>query len=108
MSQAIKAFLGIFFLMMLMLLGCEITGAQMSSVYARDYKAAVMAEISDSGCNQNVIDSCVAQAREDGYDLDVLVWEQNGHRIAEVTLEYEYRISFLNYTNRYKLRGYAV
>lgn len=108
MGQIIKAFLGIFFLMMLMLLGCGIVQAQMSSVYARDYKAAVMAEISDSGCNQKVIDGCIEQAKRDGYELNVSVWERDEGRIAEVTLEYEYRILFLNYTNRYKLRGYAV
>ena len=108
MSQIIKAFTGIFFFMMLMLLGCGIVGAQMSSVYARDYKSAVITELEDSGCNQFVIESCMEQAPKDGYVLDIKVMEKDGKRMAEVTLEYDYRIPFLNYTRRYQLKGYAI
>ncbi len=108
MSQIIKAFTGIFFLMMLMLLGCGIVSAQMSSVYARDYKSAVITELEDSGCNQFVIESCMEQAKKDGYGLDIRVLEKDGTRMAEVTLEYDYRLPFLNYTGRYQLKGYAI
>lgn len=108
MSQIIKAFTGIFFLMMLMLLGCGIISAQMSSVYARDYKSAVITELEDSGCNQFVIESCMEQAQKDGYGLDIKVIEKDGKRMAEVTLEYDYRIPFLNYAGRYQLKGYAI
>lgn len=108
MNQIIKAFTGIFFLMMLMLLGCGIVSAQMSSVYARAYKSAVVTELEDSGCSQLVIESCITQAQKDGYGLQIKVLERDGKRMAEVTLEYDYRIPFLNYTSKYKLRGYAV
>lgn len=108
MSQIIKAFTGIFFLVLLMLFGCGIVSAQMSSVYARAYKSAVVTELEDSGCSQPVIESCITQAQKDGYGLEIRVWERDGKRIAEVTLEYDYRIPILNYTSKYKLRGYAV
>ena len=108
MGQIIKSFMGLFFLVMLIMLGCGIIGAQLDSVQARDYKAAVITEISDSGCNQSVIESCISQAESDGYALEVVVFESNGRRMAEITLEYDYRIPFLNYRNKYQLRGYAV
>ena len=108
MSQVIKAFTGIFFLLSLMLLGCGIVGAQMGSVYARDYKSAVITELGDSGCNQFVVESCMEQAKKDGYGLDIKVMERDGKRMAEVVLEYDYRIPFLNYTKRYRLKGYAI
>lgn len=108
MGQVVKSFMGIFFLSVLVLIGCGIVGAQLSSVQARNYKTAVITEISDSGCNQQVINSCIHQAKEDGYGLAVVVRENNGKRVAEVTLEYDYRIPFLNYSSKYKLRGYAV
>ncbi len=108
MGQVVKSFMGIFFLVALVLLGCGILGAQMSSVQARDYKAAVITEISDSGCNQTVIDSCISQAVSDGYGLKVILYEYDGRKMAEVTLEYDYCIPFLNYKTKHQLRGYAV
>ena len=107
MSQIVKTFMGVFLLMMLLMLGCGIVSAQMESAHARDYQSAVLTELSDSGCNQKVIDSCMQQAKRDGYQLAVQVWERDGARTAEVTLGYEYRIPFLNYSRNYRLRGYA-
>lgn len=108
MGQIIKTFMGIFLVMTLLLLGCGIVSAQMESAYARDYHAAVLTELSDSGCNQKVIDSCQKQAKEDGYRLEVRRRESGGKQLAEVTLWYEYRISFLHFSKMYQLRGYAV
>lgn len=108
MGQVIKTFLGIFLLMLLLLLGCGIIGAQMESVAARNYHSAVVTELSDSGCDQSVIESCRYQAEQDGYQLKVQVCEQAGGRMAEVTLGYEYRIPMLRFHKIYQLRGYAI
>lgn len=124
MSQVIKAFTGVFFLMLLALLGSGIVSAQMDSAYARDYKEAVVAEIENSGCCENVMNACIVQAREDGYELTMTVYQSGEEPIVvgaeaegtimaenvemvEILLNYDYSIPFLNYMSRHSLRGYA-
>ena len=124
MSQVIKAFTGIFFLMLLTLLGSGIVSAQLDSAYARDYKEAVVAEIENSGFCESVMNACITQAREDGYELTMTVY-QSGEKpivvgskvdgdimaenveMVEILLNYDYSIPFLNYMSRHTLRGYA-
>ncbi len=124
MSQVIKAFTGVFFLMLLTLLGSGIVSAQLDSAYARDYKEAVVAEIENSGFCESVMNACITQAREDGYELTMTVY-QSGEKpivvgskvdgdimaenveMVEILLNYDYSIPFLNYMSRHTLRGYA-
>ncbi len=108
MSQVVKAFVGIFFITMFTMLGAGIVGAQLESAYARDYKESVIAEIENSDLSQQVIDSCIAQAKKDGYDLTVQVYKKKEGKTAEVCLSYEYRIGFLNYLSKHEIWGYAV
>ena len=124
MSQVIKAFTGIFFLMLLTLLGSGIVSAQLDSAYARDYKEAVVAEIENSGFCESVMNACLTQAREDGYELTMTIYQSGEEPIVveskvdgdimaenvemvEILLNYDYSIPFLNYMSRHTLRGYA-
>lgn len=124
MSQVIKAFTGVFFLMLLTLLGSGIVSAQLDSAYARDYKEAVVAEIENSGFCESVMNACLTQAREDGYELTMTIYQSGEEPIVvgskvdgdimaenvemvEILLNYDYSIPFLNYMSRHTLRGYA-
>ena len=124
MSQVIKAFTGVFFLMLLTLLGSGIVSAQLDSAYARDYKEAVVAEIENSGFCESVMNACITQAREDGYELTMTIYQSGEEPIVvgskvdgdimaenvemvEILLNYDYSIPFLNYMSRHTLRGYA-
>ncbi len=108
MSQVVKAFVGIFFIMVFTMLGTGIVGAQMESAYARDYKENVIAEIENSDLSRQVIDSCIMQAKRDGYDLKVQIYKKNEQKTAEICLAYEYRIGFLNYVSRHEIWGYVI
>ena len=124
MSQVIKAFTGVFFLILLAMLGSGIVSAQMDSAYARDYKEAVVAEIENSGFCESVMNACIMQAREDGYELTMTVYQSGKEPVilgnelrgeimaenvemVEILLNYDYSIPFLNYMSRHSLRGYA-
>lgn len=108
MGQIMKTFLGIFFLMLLALLGTGIVSAQMDSAHARDYKEMVVAELENSGCSRQVVEACVKQAKQDGYELSVSLYEEGNARSAGVCLCYEYRIPLLQYLGRQKIWGYAL
>lgn len=126
MSQIIKAFTGVFFLLLFVMLGSGIISAQLESARAREYKDAVVAEIENSGFNPNVMNSCIRQAGADGYQLKITVYQEGEQAVeinhagettasqfrnvtmAEVVLHYEYKIAFLNYSSSRSVRGYAI
>lgn len=125
MSQVVRAFTGIFFLMLLTLLGSGIIGAQLESSYARDYKEAVVAELENSGLSTTVMNACMRQARENGYELTLWIYQTGKEPVfldeeteevflteetemVEVLLNYDYSIPFLGYLSKHSLRGYAL
>ena len=77
---------------------------------AKEYKADVIAEIENSNFNPNVINGCIAQARTNGYELQVTnyVYDVN-HDIqtAEVVLKYAYTIPLLGIADTKTTRGIA-
>lgn len=108
MAQVVKSFLGLFFLLFLTVLGCGIISAQLTNSYAREFKGAVICELENSSCNQKIVSSCISQAKDKGYELQVILHENQGRRLAEVILEYKYEIPILGYKRICETRGYAV
>ena len=64
MSQVIKSFTGVFFLLLVVLLGTGILSAQMDASNAISYKADLVAELENSNYSAQVINGCIAQAIE--------------------------------------------
>lgn len=125
MSQIVKVFTGILFLMLLTMLGSGIIGTQLESSNARAYRQSVAAEIENSNFCKEVMMACISQAARDGYELTLYVYqtgeeciqmnEENEAQIevadiemVEVLLNYDYSIPFLNYKTRHCIRGYAI
>lgn len=121
MEQIIKAFTGIFFLMLLFSLGIGILSAQLQAEEAKEYKAAVVSELENSNFSPSVINGCISQAKEQGYELAITVYQTehimtyqdatardtSGAYMAEVVLHYPYEIGVLNSRNMHSIRGYA-
>lgn len=77
---------------------------------AKEYKADVIAEIENSNFNPNVIDSCVSQASEAGYTLQIANCtydEDNNVQTAEVVLSYSYKLPLFGITDTKSTRGIA-
>lgn len=77
---------------------------------AKEYKAAVVAEIENSNFNPNVIDSCIRQAGERGYHLQVQssIYDADYDiRTAEVILSYTYRMPLFGIEETKTTRGIA-
>lgn len=77
---------------------------------AKEYKADVVAEIENSNFNPNVINTCISQARQSGYTLEVRAGtydERNNMQTAEVILSYSYQIPLFGITDTKTTRGIA-
>ena len=77
---------------------------------AKEYKASVIAEIENSNFNQNVMNACIRQARQEGYILEITncIYDANmDMQLAEVLLSYEYAIPILGIKEIRTTRGIA-
>lgn len=95
MRQIVGAFSVLFVLMCNIFIGVGITAVSGEAAAAKEYKANVIAEIENSNFNPAVINSCIAAAQQDGYQLEVTdcvydVYQQM--QTAKVALHYQYRI----------------
>lgn len=110
MGQIIKTYLGLFFLLLMGLVGIGVVTAGVQSAAARNYHADVISEIECSNYNAGVIASCRQQAQDAGYDLKVktMTYDADGHVMtAEVILGYDYAIPILNLVTEHEVRGFA-
>ena len=62
MGQVLKTYLGLFFLLLIGLVGIGVVAAGMEAAAARDYHADVISEIECSNFNAGVIAACKSQA----------------------------------------------
>lgn len=110
MGQIIKTYLGLFFILLMGLVGIGVVTAGIQSAAARNYHADVINEIECSNFNEGVIEACRLQAQEAGYELKVktMNYDAAGHVItAEIILGYEYAIPVLNLITKHEVRGFA-
>ncbi len=110
MGQVIKAYVGIFFLLLVGLVGAGViaAGAQVSA--ARSYHADVVGEIECSNFSPSVIEACKQQAARAGYALEVkdVVFDASlNRRMAEVILTFDYAVPVLNLVSEHEVRGFA-
>lgn len=110
MGQVLKTYLGLFFLLIMGLVGIGVVAAGIEVTAARNYHADVISQIECSNFNAGVISACKSQAQERGYQLEIaeLVYDAEGNqRMAEVILSFDYTISILNLASAHEVRGFA-
>lgn len=122
MSQVIKSFMGMFFILLLLLLGVGVISAQMDVSDAISYKSDLVAQLENSNYSPEVINGCIEQAVQNGYEISIKTFTEGGSVkvyttpsagdttdvvMAEVVLTYPYQIGFLNSVTKHQVRGYA-
>ena len=110
MGQILKAYLGIFFLLIIGLVGIGVVAAGAEVSAARNYHADVIGEIECSNFNPAVVAACKSQAQESGYQLtiaDMVYDAESNQQMAEVILSFEYAIPILNLVSNREIRGFA-
>lgn len=110
MAQIVQFFTNIVLMLLGFFLCISITAGVFQSVRADEYKADVISELEDSNFNGNVINHCIIQASEAGYHLTVTPCEYDADGdlcLAEVVLEYSYKVPLLGMEENKQLRGIA-
>lgn len=112
MSTIIKSYIGIFLLLLAVFSMAGVMSANIDANNARDFHAAVIAEIEVSNFAPSVINACKSQAQSAGYQLLIdsnsIIRDEDGKAtLMEVILKYNYRIDFLGVISSQQIRGFA-
>ncbi|MGN0342763.1 MAG: hypothetical protein ACI4DO_08210 [Roseburia sp.] len=122
MEQIIKTYLGIFMILLMTVTGIGIVAAEVEVTRAREFKSDVIIELENSDYNVNVLNACMQQAQEIGYDLDITLYGKDGTAVnyepggtipsqgvnfAEVVLNYSYRTGPFGNFLQHSIRGYG-
>lgn len=110
MKHIIEGFSVLFVLMLNLCLTAGMLSITAKVAEAKEYKAAVVAEVENSNFNPNVITACIEDAKARGYFLEVTTccYEEDGKRqMAEVRLTYDYELPILGVFGQRMTRGIA-
>lgn len=124
MSQIMKAFMGIFLTMLLVVTATGMLGAFLQVAHAQDMHAAMIDEIENSNYARPVLSECFSAANKSAYSLQINLYMRNGGMItcdkvyhlpdstedvvmAEVVLSYPFQIAFFDIDIWQEIFGYA-
>lgn len=110
MKQIIGAFCTLLVLLMNIFICVSVSTASGQAAEAKEYKSSVIAEIENSNFNPNVINGCIAQASDAGYELQITscVYDENSNiQTAQVILSYEYNLPLFGLKSTKTTRGIA-
>lgn len=110
MKQIIGAFGSLFVLVLTLITCTTVTTASGAAAAAKEYKADVIAEIENSNFNPNVIASCIEQAADAGYELQITSCtydDDSNIQTAEVILTYNYEMPLFGIYDTKTTRGIA-
>lgn len=129
MSQIVKGFLGIFFIVLLAVSGLSISVSMLNASNAKTFKANMITEIENSNFNYDVINDCVSQGEELGYEIQLKIFTEDietgerktesitgssvssentkGAYMTEVLVTYVNRMNIFGIEDTHQLRGYA-
>ncbi len=107
MDVVVKAFMGVFFSMILVFLGVGIISASMEGRNANTFASECTTRISNSGFSQAVIEVCKRDAKRNGYELQVWTRQENTAMMptGEILLTYHNQIPLLGLEQEHQVRG---
>ena len=128
MSQIMKTFLGLFLILFMTAAGTGILSVFLSVTEAQSFYYMVLDELENSNYAQPVLEECLREADQKGYELVMTIYledgssvscsrvgeesaaytdEENAIRLIRVSLTYSYHLVFLNVGRTGQLAGYA-
>jgi hypothetical protein len=124
MSQVIKAFFGVFFVLFMSVVSAGILSAFMVVVDAQDIHASMIDEIEDSNFYPGILQDCFAEAEQAGYQIEITLYQEDYSQIvcssadmipadtsqvtsARVDMTFPFSVGFFGIWQQHTLSAYA-
>ncbi|MCR4673758.1 MAG: hypothetical protein K5675_02015 [Lachnospiraceae bacterium] len=107
MDTVLKAFSGVFMLLLLTAVSVGLIGACLSANAADSYYSDVSKRVSVSNFSDGVILECVNEAKEKGYELEIETSEVNGSgkRVGVGKMTYDFKIPIIGIEKEYLIES---
>lgn len=108
MKHGIEVFVQCIIIMFLTATSVFFLAASLQNQQARNYHATTVAKIEASAGSETVIQKCIADGREQGYEIvveDTLLYENVSYYYVKLT--YRYGIPFTKLIRSVDIEGYA-
>ncbi|SDB15362.1 hypothetical protein [Eubacterium oxidoreducens] len=123
MKEVFDVYVGFLFIILVSITSMSVITAGVEVREADAYCSAVVEELENSDFNKDVLNACLSQAEENGYEMTIITSDNAGNQntytnesgatstdgvtFAEVVLEYDFSINFLNADSSHTMRGFA-
>lgn len=124
MSQVMKAFMGVFMVLFLMVTATGVIGAFCQVLHAQNTHAIMIDHLENSDYANNVIKACFKMAQQEDYRLQLTLYsdteegkictgsadvpaDTSNITMVEVVLFYDIKITFFEVARQQQLFGYA-
>ncbi len=77
MSQIMKAFTGIFLVLILTLCSTGILGVFFQTMYAQNFHAAIISELEESNYSKGILKEAFERADKEGFRLEVILYQDS-------------------------------
>lgn len=107
METVIKGFVGIFFSVLMLVIGMQFLTASLQARKAQLFMSEVTERISASHFSKGVIEACRRDAAEAGYDLQfqVLGNEETKRYYGNATMEYDFVLPLFGIDKKHRLQA---
>lgn len=124
MSQVMKAFMGVFMVMFMMITSMGVLGAFYQILHAQNLHAAMIDELENSDYARSIMVACFETAEAEDYNLQLSLYSDVGEiktctsimdlpedtvdvSMVEVVLQYPIELAFFEVAEKQQLYGYA-
>lgn len=124
MSQVMKAFMGVFMVLLLMMTSAGVLGAFYQILHAQNTHAVMLDELENSDFAKGVLEACFETAEMEEYRLQMNLYSTSDEiktcmcveelpqetadvRMVEVVLFYDIELAFFDIAEEQQLFGYA-
>lgn len=124
MSQVMKAFMGVFMVLLLMTTSAGVLGAFYQILHAQNTHAIMLDELENSDFAKGIMEACFETAKMEEYRLQMNLYSTSGDikacmcvedipqntedvRMVEVVLFYDIELAFFDIAKEQQLFGYA-
>lgn len=107
METIIKGFIGVFFSVLLVVIGMQFLMASLEARRAQSFMAEVTERISASHFSKGVMEACRTDASRAGYSLqlDVLSRGNSGVYYGTATMEYDFSLPLFGIEKKHQLQA---
>lgn len=107
MKAGLEIYISMILITIMAVLCSSFITADVSAVDARDAYYSYYTEIDNSDCATSVINACIADAGDSGYELKVDKVGDAENAMYKLTFSYPYKISMLGVNKQHTIVGYV-